>query len=353
MEDDEATVHNEVTGSVSGNVIQGRDMEVHIHAGPEPARPTVSEYLRSLARAIDKGVRAAGGKPLVVTGPDAVKAVRFWAGRAGGNYYRGRTAVIDLAKPAWRDDAKLAPHHILALLLNARTLDEVREFRRMRTWPGEILIVVAAPQELAETDGVRVLRTSEVQARTATFDLLPSELRYSLHPAKIAFPIAVVATLIVVNVSQPLPGFVVVILAVLTAVVSALGGYGVGHVVRGFFPPGGGQLVVSPDGVDLRTTTGFTRLSWSDIEFVAMVPRAGAWALLVKVTSAEEVVDLCLVGVGGLHCDRPALKSSRDDVLRAVKLYWPGPVVDTRAGLLAQDKQLGDRFWPGPRSADT
>jgi hypothetical protein len=362
VEDDDTadgdTVHNEFSGSAGGDVIQAFNVTVNRYDQTEPARPKASEYLRSLVRAVDKAVDAAGGKPLVVTGTDAVTAVRYWARRAGGSYYRGKIAEIDLAEPSWREKAKLPPHRTLVLLLNARTLAEVSEFRGLRAWPEEVVFVVATPHELAQTEGVPVLRTSEVQARTATFALLPSELRYSQHPAKIAFPIALVATLIVVNVSQPLPGFVVFLLAMLAAGVFALIGYGVGHVVRGFFPPSGGQLSVSPDGIELRLASDFTTFRWNTIEFVAMVPQAGAHALLMKATgqdrlelNVEGVVGLCLVGVGGLHCDRPAVKASHEDVLRAVKLYWTGTVVDTRAALLAQDKQLGDRVWPGPHSA--
>jgi hypothetical protein len=344
------TVNNEVSGSVHGHVIQGRDLEVHIHAAPEPPTPKVSEYLLALERAIGNAVE--GGKPLVVIGADAVRAVRFWAGRAGGGFYRDKAAVVDFARENWRDEANLLPHQLLVLLLNVRTLEQVREFRAMRTWPGQILVVVATPHEVVGFEGLRVLRTEEVQARTATFPLLPSELRYTLDPIKIAFPVALVTTLLTVYLTD-LPGLLVFLLAVLAAGIGALAGYGIGHVVRGMFPPDGGQLIISPDGIELTEL-----IPWRAVEFVAMVPRDGGHALLVKTTQTPDrlgldidgMAGLCLVGVRGLHCDSPATTEHRTKVLNAVKLYWPGPVLDTRGALLDQDKELGDRVWPGPRS---
>jgi hypothetical protein len=343
-------VHNDVSGSVHGHVIQGRDLEVHFHAAPEPPKPKVSEYLLALERAIGNAVE--GGKPLVVIGTDAVKAVGFWAGRAGNEYYRDKTAVVDFAVENWRDNANLLPHHLLVLLLNVRTLDQIREFRAMRTWPGQILVVVATPHEVIGFEGLRVLRTEEVQARTATFPLLPSGLRYTLHPAKIAFPVALVATLLTVYLTD-LPGLLAFLLAVLAAGIGALAGYGIGHVARGMFPPTGGELVISPDGIELTEL-----IPWRAVEFVALVPREGGHALLMKTTRTPDrlalnidgMAGLCLVGVRGLHCDSPATTEHRAKVLGAIRLYWPGPVLDTREALLDQDKQLGDRIWPGPRS---
>lgn len=350
MEDDAGSVNNEVSGSVHGDVYQAR--ELHIHAAPEPPKPKVSAYLLALERAIGNAVE--GGKPLVVIGTDAVRAVRFWAGRAGSAYYRDKTAVVDFAEESWRDNANLLPHQLLVLLLNVRTLDQVREFRAMRTWPGQLLVVVATPHEVVGFEGLRVLRTAEVQARTATFALLPSELRYTLHPAKIAFPFALVATLLVVYLTD-LPGLLVFGLAVVTAGIAAPAGYGIGHVVRGMFPPDGGELTISPDGIKM---TEFSAIPWRAVEFVAMVPREGGHALFVKTTQAPDrlgldvdgVAGLCLVGVRGPHCDRPATVEHRAKVLSAIRLYWPGPVLDTREALLDRDKRLGDRVWPGPRS---
>jgi len=159
-------VHNDVSGSVHGHVIQGRDLEVHFHAAPEPPKPKVSEYLLALERAIGNAVE--GGKPLVVIGTDAVKAVGFWAGRAGNEYYRDKTAVVDFAVENWRDNANLLPHHLLVLLLNVRTLDQIREFRAMRTWPGQILVVVATPHEVIGFEGLSIVGPlpAEIQLNT-------------------------------------------------------------------------------------------------------------------------------------------------------------------------------------------
>ncbi|MEV6608309.1 hypothetical protein [Kutzneria sp. NPDC051319] len=364
MEDettDNGSVNNDVSGSVGGHVIQGDHVVVNInntHRPPAPSKPKVSEYMRSLYYAIENALDDLGDQPLVVVGPDAVAVVRFWARRAGEGHFRGKTSEIDMEQGSWRQAKRLPEHRTLVLLVNATSLADVRECIGRRIWAKGAMVVVATRHNLPETEDMRVLRTSRVRPRTAKSAVLPSKLRYTLHPARFAIPAAFADLVIVVNAARPLPGFVVVLLVMLTAGVAALIGQAFGRVRRRFRPPTGGQLSISPDGILLCLGSDIEEFPWQIIEFVAVVPRDGVHALLLKTRGldrlglgVEGIIGLCLVGFIGPYSDQPAVGADRRALVNALRLYWTGPVIDTRAALMARDKRLGDRVWPGPRSA--
>lgn len=364
MEDettDNGSVNNDVSGSVGGHVFQGRKVVVNINNTPQlprPPKPKVSEYIRSLYDAIENALDDLGDQPLVVVGPDAVAVVRFWARHAGEGHFRGKTSEIDLEPRSWREIKRLPEHRTLVLLVNATTLTDVRECIARRIWAKGAMVVVATRHNLPETEGMRVLRTSRVRSRTAKSAVLPSKLRYTLYPARFAIPAALADLVIVANNAQPLPGFVVALLAMLTAGVAALIGHAFGRLRRRFRPPTGGRLSISPDGILLCLGSDIKEFPWQVIEFVAVVPRDGVHALLLKTRGldrlglgVEGIVGLCLVGFTGLYSDQPAVGADRRALLNALRLYWTGLVLDTREALVARDKKLGDRVWPGPCSA--
>jgi hypothetical protein len=84
MAGNEDGVHNNIDGQVFGPVFQARDMHFH-QAGQAKSGPTVSRWMETqiqrICHALEEKER---GKFLVVTGIDAIAAVRCWAAAFGG-----------------------------------------------------------------------------------------------------------------------------------------------------------------------------------------------------------------------------------------------------------------------------
>jgi hypothetical protein len=357
MAGNEDGVHNNIDGQVFGPVFQARDMHFH-QAGQAKSVPPMSEYMTSLVRSVEEAWKKADGKQLVVTGKDAVVAVRCWAEVVGRNYYKGRTVEVDLGRSSWRDRVTILPHHELVLLVNARDLASVRAFRDMGPRQKEILAVVATEHRLAEADDVRILSTPEGKARRHSFPLLPSSLFYDLYPAGIALAAGLVITVVVLIIctDNALPGWAVIVLGMLAAVIATPAGYGSGRVIRAIVPLTRGRLHIGPGGIEMQKSTGLLQLHWPDIEYLAVTPmRTGIDVLLVKAPLKNQepypvnardlgVVGLCLLGIPGRHCDLPAMAQTRDDILAAVTHYTLTPVVRTREELFARESGLRDRI---------
>jgi hypothetical protein len=184
--ENEGDVNNTTNGPIDGAVVQAHTIngDIYFPANGRSKPRALPPYLDGLVECVEHTFRRRTSyRPMVITGPDAVRAVEEWAVRHRNGFYESGLRWLDMAQPSWRSYAAPMPADTMVLLKHVMDLNDVNEFWSRNTWRTDIPVVVATEHELEATEQeIARWSTPAGDERCATIALLPGEMDYRFQP---------------------------------------------------------------------------------------------------------------------------------------------------------------------------